>query len=867
MRNLRLAAKIGVGFGLVIAMTIALGVIAVVSMLSVQKTVERLNVEAVPQVVAANELERSSLLAMYNIRGYTLSLNEDDLKLGRDNLAQTQAKLTEAEALAARFPRLIFLRKNVTDAKLKIELYKALLDQTELTNIDMRNSRRAQDAAAAAFMDACGAYLKSMNENLAADLNARKIKAMILQRLDKINSIYGIIDLGNALRYANLQTQAGSDPEILKKALQDLARLEPQVKALLAVTAQQSNRASLQAVLTAGSDFAAASQKVLDDSRRLVDINAARNNTAQAVLDAAKTTSAAGIKDADEVTALAVARLLSAVIVLIIGLAGAAFVAISLAVAITRAITRPLSRGVVFAQQVAAGDFTQRLDIGQQDEVGMLARALNGMSEKLHDMVIAVQENARRVASSSEEIATGAQKLAEGAQTQASTLEQTSASMEQLSASVEQVSGNARSQTAAVAQGAGPMTQVQKSIEDVSGSLLSISALARESVENAVQGAKAVASVVTGIGLIAASSEKIGGIVNVISDIADQTNLLALNASIEAARAGEHGRGFAVVAEEVSKLADRSASSTKEIEALIRESVRNVNEGVATAKGSQSAMEQIREASRKVNEMIGRLTESVRLQVTGVNELARALENVKEMSQSISAAAEQQTTSAHQVSRAIGGVSDVTQSTASSAEEMSAATAELSGMAQDLQRLVAHFKVEGTGNGGAHAGAAASGAAATSSSPSPGVPPAAALPLPVRTPYFPWSEAMSVKVPRIDAQHKRLVELVNTLYAEMIEKRGQEAQKRTIDGMVEYAAAHFAHEEEAMRRFGFPGMVPHKAEHEAFTRKARELRQRADGDGFILTMEILDYLKGWLQRHIMGVDRQYMECFAEHGLR
>src|SRR5208283_336013 len=139
------------------------------------------------------------------------------------------------------------------------------------------------------------------------------------------------------------------------------------------------------------------------------------------------------------------------------------------------------------------------------------------------------------------------------------------------------------------------------------------------------EGALAVSEVVEGINLIAGSSEKIGGIVSVISDIADQTNLLALNASIEAARAGEHGRGFAVVAEEVSKLADRSSSSTKEIGNLIRESVKDVSKGVEIAMGSQFAMEQIRAASQRVNEMIAELAGAVGDQVTAVKELAASL--------------------------------------------------------------------------------------------------------------------------------------------------------------------------------------------------------------------------------------------------
>ena len=367
---------------------------------------------------------------------------------------------------------------------------------------------------------------------------------------------------------------------------------------------------------------------------------------------------------------------------------------IAVQILVSRSITRPIRQSVQVMRDLEQGDFTVTAEVTGRDESGQMLSSLNAMIDRVRRALGSVQSASERVASSSGEIWSSAQQLAEGAQSQASTLEQTSASVEELSASVEQVAAHAQTQVTAVAEGTAAMAQVQSSIDEVSGNLTRISDLADQSVTNAREGAGAVENVVKGITLIARSSEHIGGIVAVISDIADQTNLLALNAAIEAARAGEHGRGFAVVADEVSKLAERSASSAKEIEALIRESAKNVTEGVKTAEGSQAAMERIRVASQQVRDMIASLAAAMKQQVVAIQQLGGALVSVNEMSASISAATEEQTTNARQVSRAVENVNELTQAAASAAEQMSAATEQLTTMSQELQGLIGQFKID-----------------------------------------------------------------------------------------------------------------------------------------------------------------------------
>ncbi len=692
MRNLKTAAKIGVGFGLVIAIAMAIGAVAIMNMLGVQGDARRLDLETVPQVELANSVERSAQLAIFNMLGYALTAQADYLRWGNGFLDQTQTFLVEAQDLAAKYPRLIVLRKNTADAATIVEQYKKLSVDLAAANNDILSARRVLDSASSSFMEKALKFLDVQNQQMAAAVRAGLGSGGIERGMARINGISGIILLGSNLNAAAYKAQALRDASVLRKAIDDFSGFDARMKALSAITLP-ADRPELEQIRLDADAHLAACSSILAGIAKIGNLNSMSTGATQVLLTAASQTSVEGFKDARAFTALAVTRMVTGVLMLFAGLAAAAFIGIGIAIAISRAITRPLAKAVAFAQRVADGDFTQALPIHQRDEVGILAEALNGMARRLKEAVNSVQQNAAQVASSSEQISASAQKLSDGAQSQASTLEETSASMEQLTASVDQISQHALSQSTAVERGASSMALVQSSIEAVSGSLTEISDLTQRSVENALQGAKAVDSVVGGITRIAQSSEKIGGIVDVISDIADQTNLLALNAAIEAARAGEHGRGFAVVAEEVSKLADRSASSTKEIGALIKESVKNVTEGVKIAMGSQFAMEQIRAASQRVNEMIAELARAVAEQVAAAKELSTSLTSVSEMSHSISAATAEQTETARQVSRAIEDVNDLAQSAAASAEEMSAATVELTTMAQELHKVVGTFKI------------------------------------------------------------------------------------------------------------------------------------------------------------------------------
>ncbi|HJV67395.1 MAG TPA: bacteriohemerythrin [Geomonas sp.] len=132
--------------------------------------------------------------------------------------------------------------------------------------------------------------------------------------------------------------------------------------------------------------------------------------------------------------------------------------------------------------------------------------------------------------------------------------------------------------------------------------------------------------------------------------------------------------------------------------------------------------------------------------------------------------------------------------------------------------------------------------------------------------YFEWEERFTVNVKEIDEQHKALVAMLNTLYSAMVANKGREVHKEIIYDMVRYARVHFETEERYMRRTDYAEYQTHQVEHEKFTAKALDLKDRADHEAFILTLEIMNFLKGWLQNHILVTDSRYAQHFLSCGI-
>jgi len=130
---------------------------------------------------------------------------------------------------------------------------------------------------------------------------------------------------------------------------------------------------------------------------------------------------------------------------------------------------------------------------------------------------------------------------------------------------------------------------------------------------------------------------------------------------------------------------------------------------------------------------------------------------------------------------------------------------------------------------------------------------------------FAWNDQYRVNVQEIDKQHKKLVETLNTLHAAMLSGKSREILADIIKNLVEYTGYHFSFEEQNMIKYHYPAYLQHKKEHDHFTEKVIDFQKKQKEGRVMVSLEVMNFLKDWLQNHILGTDKKYSSFFNEKG--
>ena len=628
--NVSVNRKLGIGFGLVLLLTLLITVNGWSGMSGIISRGDKLG-----YISSLNELTKDLRIARLN---YDMQHGEQGPAAVSEVLNQLDQGLKSALTMIEQPADLAMLKQQL-DA---VSAYRSAF--TDLTQ-------------ATASREAARARLGATADNAVA--RVAEVEKTLLQG-DNVSQFNSVVELSKLLQQARFQVRGytySGKAEAQQPALDAIDNALSYLKSLPAqlpdqhVTNLQQASDSLVGYRAAVSQFrdaqvasAAALKDMAQQGERLMD------------LSKKLTLSQTQVRDSDAAHAKNT-LLLATILALVFGLIAAW--------AITRQIIIPLNQALTVSQRIAAGDLTHDLVSQRRDELGQLQRAIQSMTVGLRELIGGISDGVTQIASAAEELSAVTEQTSAGVNSQKVETDQVATAMNEMAATVQEVARNAEEASeAAVAAD----QQAREGDKVVNEAIAQIERLATE-----------VGHSTEAMGHLQRESDKIGSVLDVIKSVAQQTNLLALNAAIEAARAGEAGRGFAVVADEVRSLAQRTQKSTEEIEELIV--------------GLQSGTQQVASIMDNSRSLTDSSVELTRRAGGSLDNITRTVSAIQAMNQQIAAAAEQQSAVAEEINRSVLNVRDVSEQTSAASEETAASSVELARLGTHLQMLVGKFRV------------------------------------------------------------------------------------------------------------------------------------------------------------------------------
>lgn len=400
--NMTLGKRISIGFAILVAITLILGIIGVVNMRSAATGADKLANIYAPEVQVASKIFKTANQIRYEMRGFVMQDNDAALANAKKMFVELQKQLAEAQALGKKYNLPALLEQESKASKGLVE-YMAASERAEKILARKRATTTLMTDNANVLMKNAEEYLENQNVQMKQEVQAKIDPAKILERLEKINKINHVIDLGNAARIAGQRAQVRRDVTLLESAVKGFDAMYKTIGEIRVTTARPANLEQLKAIETAAKNYEGALKSFVSILQETATEGATLVKIAADVLTAAETVVDLGIKNTTDIAEESNDSLSLTSWIMVIGLIIAFILSVITAILITRSIVK------------------------------IVTEAVKSLSE-----------GTTQVVSASEQISSASVSLAEGASSQASSVEEVSATIEEATASNNQNAENSR---------------------------------------------------------------------------------------------------------------------------------------------------------------------------------------------------------------------------------------------------------------------------------------------------------------------------------------------------------------------------------------------------------------------------------------
>lgn len=372
---------------------------------------------------------------------------------------------------------------------------------------------------------------------------------------------------------------------------------------------------------------------------------------------------------------------------------GIGMIAFIFAFLLALSINKPIENALDLTSAMSSGDFTLKAKIHGDDEMAHFLSAINAMSTNLSQMIVGIYDTARQTADSAVELSTASETFRSTAEEQAESVLNAKNSIRMISVSTEKTSGSITNAAESLEVINSNLQDLNATADQVNQTMNDLNNLALRTSEKAEVSEHQIKEATEAMKKIEESSSRITEFTTIITGISDQTNLLSLNASIEAARAGDAGRGFAVVAEEISKLADQTINSVKEVTNLINatmEAVRNGSERVGTAAGNiQNIIKEI----KQIGEYTSQVMNIFETQSNNTRSISGRSGSLTEIYSSIISSADGQRAASIEIEKIMEELSNGAENVSNNTNNLARMATSLKGWSEYMLKMVDVFKV------------------------------------------------------------------------------------------------------------------------------------------------------------------------------